>query len=824
MKSNKYPYLFTDTIKTGKSIIKSHFIRRLEDDLIKNKDTIKENDIVKAISFATRDRMVRNWLITQNNYLISNEKKVYYLSLEFLMGRLLGSSLVNLDAYQESREILAEMGYDIEKVIEDEPDMGLGNGGLGRLAACFLDSMATLELPAFGYGIRYEYGIFEQDIENGNQIEKPDNWLRYGNPWEVVRPELTYKIKFNGEAHTTFDQNGKIKAEWTDSDEVLAVAYDVPVPGYKNNTVNTLRLWQAKSTDEFNFNYFNQGNYLSAVENKSLSEIISKVLYPNDSVPSGKMLRFKQQYFFVSATLQDIIKSFKQNNQNFSVFPEKVAIHLNDTHPAIAIPELMRLLMDEESLGWESAWAITKKTFAYTNHTILPEALEEWPESLIGSLLPRHLQIINEINNRFLDEVRANYTTDENILSRLSIVQEGNGRMIRMSNLAIIGSYSVNGVAELHTDILKNFTFRHFNEVEPGKFNNKTNGITQRRFLKLANPRLADLITDRIGNKWITNLTELKKIEKYINEEDFTVSWDNIKKTNKQKLISFIESNNPVKLNLYSIFDSQIKRFHEYKRQLLNVIHAITLYNRLKENPKAKHFPRTIIFAGKAAPSYLMSKLIIKLINSVANIVNNDKDIGEKLKVIFIKNYSVSLAEKIIPASDLSEQISTAGFEASGTGNMKFALNGALTIGTLDGANIEIKNEVGDDNIYIFGLKAEEIRNIRSKEYNPREYYEKNNELKKVIDMINNNYFNIDEPGIFKPIIEELLYRDYYIIMADYESYINTQNIVEADYQNREFWLKKSIINTARMGRFSSDRTIKQYAEEIWKIKPLKIE
>jgi starch phosphorylase len=531
--------------------------------------------------------------------------------------------------------------------------------------------------------------------------------------------------------------------------------------------VNTLRLWQAKSTDEFNFDYFNQGNYLSAVENKSLSEIISKVLYPNDTVPSGKLLRFKQQYFFVSATLQDIIKSFKQKNDDFSVFPDKVAIHLNDTHPAIAIPELMRLLMDIEGLEWEDAWKITKKTFAYTNHTILPEALEEWLESLIGSLLPRHLQIINEINKRFLDDVRANHTLNEEVLSRLSIVQEGNGRMIRMSNLAIIGSFSVNGVAELHTDILKNYTFKHFNDVEPGKFNNKTNGITQRRFLKLANPHLADLITDRIGNKWITILDELKKIEKYINDEDFTTSWNSIKKTNKQKLINYIEKNYPVQLNLYSIFDSQIKRFHEYKRQLLNVLHAITLYNRIKENPKAEYIPRTVIFSGKAAPSYFMSKLIIKLINSAAEIINNDKDIGDKLKVIFIKNYSVSLAEKIIPASDLSEQISTAGFEASGTGNMKFALNGALTIGTLDGANIEIRNEVGEENIYIFGLKAEEIRNIRNNGYNSRDYYEKNSELKKVIDMLGSNYFNMNEPGIFKPIADELLYRDYYFIMAD---------------------------------------------------------
>lgn len=821
MKQNKYPYLFTEYFSASKDLLTADFINRIENDLVKEKGTVTRHDILEAISLAARDRMSRNWLITQNKYQNSNEKKVCYLSLEFLMGRLLGNTLINIDAYEKSRNTLAELGYDIDEILDEEPDMGLGNGGLGRLAACFLDSMATLKLPAFGYGIRYEYGIFEQDIENGYQKEKPDNWLRYGNPWEVIRPELTYKIKFNGQANTSVLDNGKIKVDWVNSDEVFAIAYDVPVPGYQNETVNTLRLWQAKSTNEFNLDYFNQGNYLSAVEGKNTSEMISKVLYPNDSIPSGKLLRFKQQYFFVSATLQDIINSFKINNKKFAEFPDKVAIHLNDTHPAIAIPELMRLLMDEEGLEWAEAWEITRKTFAYTNHTILPEALEEWPESLIGSLLPRHLLIINEINKRYLDYVRENHTKDENILSRLSIMQDGNGRMIKMSNLAIIGSHSVNGVAQLHTDILKNLTFKHFNDIEKGKFNNKTNGITQRRFLLHANSDFAGLITGRIGNKWITNLDELRKIEKYIDQEDFLVTRDEIKRSNKLRLIKYIEANYNIKINPNSIFDSQIKRFHEYKRQLLNILHVITLYNRIKENPRKKHVPRTIIFSGKAAPSYFMAKLVIKLINSVANIVNGDKDIGDKLKVIFLKNYSVSLAEKIIPASDLSEQISTAGFEASGTGNMKFALNGALTIGTLDGANIEIKNEVGEENIYIFGLKADEIRKIRKEGYNPKQYNDKDEELSKVLDMLNDNYFNVDEPGIFKPIYEELLYRDYFFVMADYRSYVDMQKRVETDYLDKELWLKKSIINTARMGKFSSDRTIKEYAEEIWKIKPV---
>lgn len=821
MKQNKYPYLFTEFLKSKRDLLTNDFINRIQNDLVKEKESVTKHDILEAISLAARDRISKNWLITQNKYQTSNEKKVYYLSLEFLMGRLLGNTLINIDAFEKSRNTLAELGYDINEVLDEEPDMGLGNGGLGRLAACFLDSMATLELPAFGYGIRYEYGIFEQDIENGYQKEKPDNWLRYGNPWEVIRPELTYKIRFNGYVNTTMLNGGKIKADWVNSDEVLAIAYDVPVPGYGNDTVNTLRLWQAKSTNEFNLDYFNQGNYLSAVEDKNTSELISKVLYPNDSVPSGKLLRFKQQYFFVSATLQDIIFRFKKNNKDFSKFPDKTAIHLNDTHPAIAIPELMRLLMDEEGLEWADAWEITRNTFAYTNHTILPEALEEWPESLIGSLLPRHLQIINEINKRYLDYVRENHTKDENVLSNLSILQEGNGRMIKMSNLAIIGSHSVNGVAQLHTDILKNITFKHFNGIEKGKFKNITNGITHRRFLLYANPDLAELISARIGYKWFTNPEELRKIEKYVNDEDFIVKWGEIKRSNKLKLIKYTESNYKVKLNPNSIFDAQIKRFHEYKRQLLNVLHVITLYSRIKENPSGKHVPRTVIFSGKAAPSYFMAKLVIKLINSVAETVNNDKDIGEKLKVIFLKNYSVSLAEKIIPASDLSEQISTAGFEASGTGNMKFALNGALTIGTLDGANIEIKNEVGDNNIYIFGLKADEIMQMRKSGYNPKDYYDKDKELSKVLDMLNYDFFNINEPGIFKPVYDELLNRDYFFVLADYRAYADMQKKAETDYLDKELWIKKSIINTAAMGRFSSDRTIKQYAEEIWKIKPV---
>jgi glycogen phosphorylase len=594
--------------------------------------------------------------------------------------------------------------------------------------------------------------------------------------------------------------------------------------GYQNGTVNTLRLWQAKSTDEFNLSNFNQGNYLSAVESKNLSETISKVLYPNDSIPQGKILRLRQQYFFVSATLQDIIYNFKLQNKDFTALPQKAAIQLNDTHPAIAIPDLMRILMDEEGLEWEDAWKITTETFAYTNHTIVPEALEEWSESLLGALLPRHLQIINEINRRFISDVRSSYTQDEMVVSKMSIVRDDiNAKSVRMANLAIVGSHSTNGVAELHTDILKKYIFPDLNKFQPLKFNNKTNGISIRRFMLQANPGLSLLISEKIGEKWITDLTELRKIEKFIQDEKFKSKWREIKYSNKLRLIEFISRNHKVKINPNSLFDSQVKRFHEYKRQLLNTLHVISIYNRIKSNPVERVVPRTVIFGGKAAPSYLFAKLIIKLINSVAEYVNNDPEVGDKLKVLFIKNYGVTLAERIIPASDLSEQISTAGFEASGTGNMKFALNGALTIGTLDGANVEIKNEVGNDNIFIFGLTSEEILEKRKAGYTPISYYESNLQLKQVIDMIKTDYFNKSEPGIFEPIVNELLYRDYYFVMADFAAYSISQKSVEDEYIDIDLWTRKSIINTARMEKFSSDRAVKEYSRDIWDIEPLSL-
>jgi starch phosphorylase len=824
MPKNHKKIFFTDGGKVKQSSLVTQFAEHLEFDLVKDRTTVTNHDILKAISRAIRDRLARNWLKTQHQYNESNVKKVHYLSLEFLMGTLLGNTLIDLGLYEECNKVLNDFGYNLETIMEEEPDMGLGNGGLGRLAACFMESMSTLEIPAFGYGIRYEYGIFEQDIEKGYQVEKPDHWLRYGHPWEVMRPELTFTIQFNGSVTSYYDETGRMRYKWINTDNVLAVAHDIPVPGYENKTVNTLRLWQAKSTDEFNLQYFNQGNYLSAVENKSLSEAISKVLYPNDSIPSGKILRLRQQYFFVSATLQDIIHNYKLNNPDFSLFPEKVAIQLNDTHPTIAIPDLMRILMDTENLEWDQAWDVTKKTFAYTNHTIMPEAQEEWPEVVLQSLLPRHMQIINEINRRFLEDVKAKYTQDENILAKMSILSEGKERTVRMANLAIIGSHSVNGVAELHTEILKKYIFNDFYKYQPAKFNNKTNGISVRRFIKLANPKLSDLITDKIGDSWIKDLSQIKKIEKYLDDEKFKKDWREIKQDNKLRLIEYINKTNPVKINPVSLFDSQVKRFHEYKRQLLNVLHVITLYNYLKANPGQNIVPRTVIFGGKAAPSYVMAKLVIKLINSVSDIINNDNEIGDKLKVIFIKNYGVTQAEKIIPASDLSEQISTAGFEASGTGNMKFALNGALTIGTLDGANIEIKNEVGDENIFIFGLTSEQILEKRKNGYNPSSIYDSNQNLKKVIDMLRNNYFNREEPGIFEPIVNDLLYHDYYFVMEDYQPYIEMQMKVSHEYLNQDSWTMKSIINVARMEKFSSDRAINEYAGLIWDVNPMKIE
>ncbi len=807
-----------------KSLQKS-FVNHLEYSLAKDEYSATKRDFFKSLALSVRDRLIERWIETQQTYYREGAKRIYYLSMEFLLGRLLGDAISNLGLSRNINEAITDLGYDPEELMNLESDAALGNGGLGRLAACFLDSMATLELPAYGYGIRYDYGIFYQRILNGYQKEYPDNWLRYGNPWEIERPEYIYHIKYYGRVNEYKDKSGRVRFDWADTDNIIAMAYDTPIPGYHNNTVNNLRLWAAKSTREFNLEYFNSGDYDRAVEDKIESETISKVLYPRDDFYGGRELRLKQEYLLVSATLQDIIRRYKKtHSDNFSLFPEKVAIQLNDTHPVLSIPELMRILLDIEGLDWEEAWDITVKTFGYTNHTVMPEALEKWKVKLLELVLPRHLQIIYEINRRWLGEISQKYPGDEERVRTLSIIEEGEEKNIRMANLAIVGSHSINGVAALHTEILKKDVFREFYDYWPEKFNNKTNGITQRRWLKLCNPGLSELITEKIGENWITNLAELKKLENFVDDEAFRKKWNKVQRQNKIRLAEYIHRKLKTEINTDSLFDVQVKRLHEYKRQLLNALHAITLYNRIKANPDSEVVPRTIIFGGKAAPAYAMAKLIIKLINSIADVVNHDDGIDDKLKVIFIPNYSVTLAELIIPAADLSEQISTAGMEASGTGNMKFALNGALTVGTLDGANIEIREEVGEENIFIFGLKSDEVSRRRREGQDPRSYYNGNAELKKIIEMIQNGFFSPEEPNLFKPIIESLLNQgDHYMVLADYESYVKCQEKISQTFLDRDKWLKMSILNVANMGKFSSDRTIKEYAKEIWDAKSIPI-
>lgn len=803
--------------------LKESFLYHMEHSLAKDEFSATPYDCYKSLALLARDRIAERWIETQQAYYQEDAKRVYYLSLEFLMGRALGNSLINTGLYNDADRALTELGYKMEELRETEWDAGLGNGGLGRLAACFMDSMATLQLPAYGYGIRYEYGIFFQQIIQGYQVETPDNWLRYGNPWEFERPEDLYPVKLYGTVKQYCDENGRFRSDWIDAEEIMAMAYDSPVPGYLNNTVNTMRLWSAKSTRDFNLNYFNHGDYSMAVSEKDSSEIISKVLYPNDNRFAGKELRLKQEYFFVSATLQDIIRRYRKSHDTFGQFPEKVAIQLNDTHPAIAIPELMRILVDREGLEWEEAWEITVQTFGYTNHTILSEALEKWPVALMERVLPRHIQIIYEINRRFLDDVRKAHPDDQSRLNRMSVIEEGPEKHARMANLAIIGSHSVNGVAALHTEILKAGVFRDFYEMWPEKFNNKTNGITQRRWLRLCNPMLSGLISSRIGDGWITDLDQLKKLVPLADDPAFRKEWRDVKMENKKRLAAYIRDRNKIRVNIDSLFDCHVKRMHEYKRQLLNVLHVITLYNRILSGHTDSMVPRTVIFGGKSAPGYFIAKLAIKLINSVADVVNNDPRIGDLLRVVFIRNYCVSNAEKIMPAADLSEQISTAGMEASGTGNMKFALNGALTIGTMDGANVEIREEVGKDNIFIFGLSADQVAEMQREGYDPARFYHSNRELRQAIDMIDGGYFSDGQRDLFRPVVDALLSRgDPYMRLADYESYIACQDRVSAAFRDPEAWTRMSILNVAGMGKFSTDRTIREYAEEIWDVKPVR--
>jgi len=805
--------------------LQESFVAHLEFSLAKDEYSATEHDLFTSLALLVRDRLIERWIETQQAYYKEDAKRVYYLSLEFLMGRTLGNSLINLEMCDHMHQALEELGYDLEELREVEFDAGLGNGGLGRLAACFLDSMATLELPAYGYGLRYEYGIFYQRIYDGFQVETPDNWLRYGNPWEIGRPEFLYPVQFYGRIHQHTDDRGRLCHDWVDTTDVMAMAYDTPIPGYRNNTVNTLRLWGAKATREFDLEPFNYGDYEKAVEDKSLSETITRVLYPNDNFFVGRELRLRQQYFFVSATLQDAIRRHRKTHDSLANFAEKQAIQLNDTHPAIAIPELMRLLIDIEKMDWDQAWAIAVSTFAYTNHTVLPEALEAWRVSLVENVLPRHMQIIYEINHRFLEEVRHRFPGDEKRVQRMSIIAEGEEKKVRMAHLAIVGSHAVNGVAALHTRILQEELFRDFYEMWPAKFSNKTNGITQRRWLRKCNPGLAGLISSRIGEGWVTDLRELERLVPLAEDAGFQEEWRRVKRVNKEKLAGYIEKHNHLEVNVDSLFDCQVKRIHEYKRQLLNVLHVIALYNRIKDDPGGDFGPRTMIFGGKAAPGYYTAKMVIKLINCIAARVNGDPDVGDRLKVVFLANYGVSLAERIFPAADLSEQISTAGMEASGTGNMKFALNGALTIGTLDGANVEIKQEVGDENIFIFGLTVEEVRALRKKGNDPWDWYYGDEELKRAIDMIQEGFFSPARPGLCGPLINSLLHQgDQYRVLADYAAYVRCQERVSEVYRDPETWTRISILNCARMGRFSSDRTIQEYAREIWDVEPVPIE
>jgi len=784
--------------------------------------TATDRDWFYTVALVVRERLVGSWMETMRRYYLNDAKRVYYLSMEFLIGRSLVNSMLNIGFADEVRKACVEAGVDLGKITELEFDAALGNGGLGRLAACFLDSMATIGLPGFGMGIRYEYGMFHQQIENGCQVEHPDNWLRYGNPWEFPRPEVLYPVKFHGRVVQYTDERNKIHHHWIETDDVMAMAYDTPVPGYGLNTVNNMRLWSAKASRDFDLKYFNEGNYIKAVEDKNESENLSKVLYPNDTTEMGRELRLKQQYFFVSASLQDILYRFCKYHTSFDELPDKVAIQLNDTHPSIAIPELMRILVDFYHLEWEHAWDITTRIFSYTNHTLMPEALETWLISLFEKVLPRHLQIIYEINHRFLSEVTHHFPGDHELLKRMSIIDETRGRRVRMAHLAIVGSHHVNGVAKLHSELMKTTIFSDFNRHTPGKLINITNGITPRLWLNQANPELAKLITSRIEKGWVTNLSQLRRLADLAEDVSFQEAFRAVKCANKKRLSGLILNKLSIQVNPDSMFDVQVKRIHEYKRQLLNLLHVVTLYNRIRSNPSLDAVPRTVIIAGKAAPGYVVAKLIIKLTNSIADIVNNDPAVRGLLKLVFIPNYDVSTANIIIPAADLSQQISTAGTEASGTGNMKLALNGALTIGTLDGATIEIMEEVGEDNIFIFGNSASEIAALKDAGCTPWNYYHADDELKLALDMIASGYFSPENTNLFKPIFDRLTQEgDAYFLLADYASYIAAQERVESLYRDQQQWTRRAILNVAGMGKFSSDRTISEYAEKIWGAKPV---
>jgi starch phosphorylase len=779
-----------------------------------------KHDLYVALALTVRDRLFQRTVESIQNYGGKNARRVAYLSAEFLPGPHLANNLLNLGITEATREALRHLGLDLDEIIVQEEEPGLGNGGLGRLASCYMDSLASVEVPAIGYGIRYEFGIFDQVIRDGWQEEITDKWLRFGNPWEIARPEIAHKVKFGGRTESFTDEHGRLRVRWIPENEVNGVAYDTPILGYRVGTCDIFRLWKAEAIESFNFAAFNYGDYYRAVQDKVESENITKVLYPNDEVDVGKELRLKQQFFFTSCSLQDMLRIHALFGGTPATFHEKWAVQLNDTHPAVAVAELMRLLIDEHGLGWEEAWDVTRATFAYTNHTLLPEALEKWTIALFGALLPRHLEIVFEINRRFLEEVRGAFPGDESRVARLSLIDESEPRYVRMAHLACVGSHAINGVARLHSELLKQTVLRDFAELWPEKFCNVTNGVTPRRFVAVSNPGLTQLITERIGDGWLKDLSQLRRLEPLAGDAAFQQQWRDVKLVNKCRLASLIAERTGLAIAPESLFDIQVKRIHEYKRQHLAVLHILTLYLRLRRNSQTDFPARTFIFGGKAAPGYFMAKRIIKLITAVGEMLNADDAVGDQLKVVYFPDFNVKNAHFIYPAADLSEQISTAGKEASGTGNMKFALNGALTIGTLDGANVEIREEVGADNFFLFGLTAAEVVELKARGYRPRDYYDQNETLREVIDFIASGALGRGDSQLFRPIVDDLLGSDPFLLLADYQPYIDAQERVSALWRDQRAWTRLSILNTARMGKFSSDRSIRDYCERVWNIKP----
>jgi starch phosphorylase len=811
------------TDRTIVEAVKKEFKESLFAALGRFPEAATPNDRYLALSLAVRRQVMRRWVATSETYWKKASRTVCYLSAEFLLGPHLGNNLLNLGLQEEARQAMSELGYDLDAILAQEEEPGLGNGGLGRLAACYMDSLATLEIPTLGYGIRYEFGIFDQLIRDGWQVEKTDKWLALGNPWETPRPEIACDVALGGRTEGYQDERGLYRVRWVPQHVVRGVAYDVPILGYRNGTANLLRLWKAEATESFDFEAFNKGDYWGAVDQKVDSENITKVLYPNDEMVGGKRLRLEQQYFFVSCSLQDMIRIYQQREKDLSRLHEKYAVQLNDTHPAVGVAELMRLLVDVHGMGWDEAWQVTRRAFAYTNHTLLPEALEKWPVEIFGSVLPRHLEIVYEINRRFLDEVRRRFPGDGGRAARLSLIDETDGRSVRMAHLASVGSHRINGVAALHTELLKAEVLPDFHDLWPEKFVSVTNGVTPRRFLVLANPRLAAVVTEAIGDGWPKDLERLRLLEPLAEDAAFRARWRAVKRANKVDLAAAVKARAGVDVLPDSLFDVQVKRIHEYKRQHLNVLHVIALWQRLRREEKAKAPARTVLFGGKAAPGYRMAKLMIKLVHSVAEVVNADLITRDRLRVAFLPDYNVKNCMPIFPAAELSEQISTAGKEASGTGNMKFAMNGALTIGTLDGANVEIREAVGAKNFFLFGLTVEEIRALRVRGYRPRDLYERDPVLRDVVDALADGTFSRGDTSLFRPIVDQLLDQDPWLLLADFRSYLESQAEVERAYLDPERWTRMSILNTARMGRFSSDRSIADYCREVWRVTPVPI-